>query len=155
MVWSSEYSFFIPELDLRLQHGIKTMNGFHAAMLMGKGKDNLQKMLHGNVQRFSYELTAGEEQLMAAVDYPNLRQHHEEHEAIRRKARELIQRLQGGENTITIEQSLFLAKFVENHIKSSDRRLAEYLRRNGGASALRALFAKRRQGNLPVWQPAR
>ena len=45
LVWKPEYSIYLPDLDQKTRRAYQIVNDFHGAMLAGKGKETLIKVL--------------------------------------------------------------------------------------------------------------
>ena len=64
---------------------------------------------------------------MAASHYPGRQAHIQQHDALHRRAKTLIERFDRGEVTMTIELTLFLSEWIRKHTMTTDRRFGEYL----------------------------
>jgi hemerythrin len=124
--WTPEYAVQVAEIDREHQVWFDVVNRLHAAMLAGKGVEILGVLL-AETTRYTSDHFAHEEQLMAAVDYPELRAHVQQHDGLRRQAREFRKRFERGEVTMTIELTLFLSAWIKQHTMTTDRQLGRYL----------------------------
>jgi hemerythrin-like metal-binding protein len=145
--WTPEIAVHVPEIDREHRGMFDLLNRLHQAMLAGKGK-NILKPLLGEVTQYTLVHFAHEEELMAAVSYPGLREQVEQHQALRRRTRVFAERYQRGEVTMTIELTLFLAEWLKDHIMTVDRRLGEFINANGSAPAP-PVSAKKRHPHRP------
>jgi len=129
-LWTAEYAVGVPRIDEEHQHLFALAGCLHKAMLEGKGKAILSHLLTGlaDYTRYHFE---HEEEWMARIRYPDLRQHREEHDTLRAKVREMHARLELGEVTMTIELMQLMMEWLKRHIATSDRRIAGYMRANG------------------------
>jgi hemerythrin-like metal-binding protein len=105
-------------------------------MLAGKGQRVVAPLL-AEVDRYTFEHFAHEEELMAAVRYPEMRHQVQEHDELRRKTSEFQKRYEAGETTLTIELTVFLSEWLKNHIMRTDRQLGDYIRATGRTPAAR------------------
>jgi hemerythrin len=131
--WTPEYSVHDNEIDREHQAWLDGVNRLHQAMLAGKGTEIVGTLLEEMMQYTSYHF-AHEARLMAAIQYPEIRAHVQQHNELRRKVGALVERFGRGEATITIELTLFLSEWIKQHILTSDRRLGEYLITSGRAT---------------------
>ena len=97
--WNPEYSVQVDEIDREHRVWFDIVNRLHEAMLAGKGAEFLDTLL---AEAAEYTLThfAHEEELMAAVGYPELRAHVQQHEALRRQAEAFRTRFERGEVSV-------------------------------------------------------
>lgn len=124
--WSSEYLVQNAEIDCQNKILFGLAKRLHEAMLLGKGKEILGEIVV-QMRTHASNHRANEERLMKAVHYPETRAHIQQHEELERKARSLFERFQHGETAMTIELALFISSWIEQHIMTADRRLAQYL----------------------------
>ena len=132
--WSPEYSVHVAEIDREHQIWFDLVNRLHEAMLAGKGVE-LLRTLSREMLKHTFDHFAHEEELMAAVRYPGLPSHLQQHDALRRSARAFMQRYERGEVTITIELMLFLSEWVKLHVTTTDRQLGEYINKSRSTHA--------------------
>jgi hemerythrin len=120
----------VAEIDRAHEVAFGILHRLQAAMLVGKGKDVLPAVL-AEMRQFAFDLIAQEEELMAGVQYPELRAHVAQHDELRRNVGGFAKRFASGELTMTIELTLFLAEWLQHHFTIDDRRLAGYLNTRG------------------------
>jgi hemerythrin-like metal-binding protein len=132
--WSPEDAVGVPEIDREHEMAFDTLHRLHAAMLVGKGREFVRAVFPETVQ-VALDHFAHEEELMAAVQYPELRAHAAQHDEARRNVGAFAERFASGEITMTIELTLFVAEWLKQHFRIYDRRLAEYLKAHGSAPA--------------------
>ena len=124
--WSPEYLVHNVEIDRQNQIFFNLAKRLHEAMLLGKGKEIIGTIL-AQMKTHASDYRTYEESLMEAVHYPEFQAHVQQHEELERKTRLLFERFERGETTMTIELALFLSSWIEQHIMTDDRQLAEYL----------------------------
>lgn len=131
--WAPEYSVHVEEIDREHQKWFDMLNRLHAAMLEGRGQEQL-RVLMADMTWYALEHIAHEEALMASTHYPDYRTHVRQHEALRSRSQEFAERVERGETTVTIEVTVFLTAWIKQHILTSDLRLAEHLQKRRGAN---------------------
>jgi hemerythrin-like metal-binding protein len=94
-------------------------------------------------RQYTLDHFAHEEELMAAVHYPEFQAHLQQHDELRCKARGFGERFECGETTMTIELAVFLAEWIKQHTMTTDRRLGEYLSSSGRVPAPGGSFGRR------------
>ena len=102
------------------------VNSLHDAMLAGRGAQILETLL-AELTKFTLIHFANEEKLMAAVHYPEMPAHVQQHDRIRRTVKEMKARFERGEAAMTIELILFLSDWLKNHTTTTDLRLGDYI----------------------------
>ena len=130
--WSPQYAVDVPEIDREHRSLFDAINRLHGAMLEGQSAPILRRLL-GELNEYAVNHFAHEEALMKASGYPGIEAHIQQHDALHRRARVLLERYERGELTMSIELTLFLAEWLRKHTMTVDVRLAEYLRERGAA----------------------
>ena len=126
MEWTPEYTAHNAEIDREHQFEFGLVNSFHEAMLAGHGKQILKTLL-ADCSQYAISHFAHEEKLMADVHYPEMLEHIQMHDELRRRLREMEEYVERGETVITIELMLFLRDWIKNHTMVTDRRLGDYV----------------------------
>jgi hemerythrin len=139
---SPDYIDHNAEIDRQHQIPFNLLKRLHDAMLLGRGKEILGVIL-SQAKAHASEHRAYEEKLMADTRYPDYREHIQQHEELQRKTSPFFERFERGETTMTIELSLFISSWTEQHIKTTDRRLLEYLSARRSTSSFRGAVGRR------------
>jgi hemerythrin-like metal-binding protein len=121
-----EYTMHNAEIDEEHQFMSGLVNSLHDAMLAGRGAQILETLL-AELTKFTLIHFANEEKLMAAVHYPEMPAHVQQHDQIRRRVTETEARFARGETAITVELMLFFSDWFRNHALVADRRLGDYV----------------------------
>jgi hemerythrin-like metal-binding protein len=124
--WTPQYAVHVAQIDLEHQSLFAMINGLHEAMLRGRGVEALGRLLE-ELNLYVATHFAHEETLMADSGYPGLQAHIQQHEALHRRAKLLVERFDRGEVTMTIELTLFLSEWIRQHTITADRRFGEFL----------------------------
>jgi hemerythrin-like metal-binding protein len=125
--WKPEYTVYDAEIDRERQRLFGLVNHLHEEMMAGRGAKTLGGIL-AEVTKFSSISFAKQEALMAAVHYPEIRSHVEQHDQMRRRITEFEARVERGEAAGTIEFTLMISEWIRNHVMVTDRRLGDYVR---------------------------
>jgi len=126
MEWTQEYTAHDAGIDREHQVLFGLVDRLHQAMLKGQGTEVLG-MLLAELTKFVGNHFANEEKIMAAMRYPEMLAHVQQHDQIRRRMEGVAARFERGETAITIELMLFLSDWLSNHTMVTDRRLGDYI----------------------------
>ena len=123
--WKDEYLLGIPELDLQHRH---IFDCFSTIAAEGLSKDDRWLADSSIVQLVGLlqQHFALEESLMRILGYPELERHIEEHRQFNAEIHGLAQkslRVKGG---VSREMIKVYQKWLQDHIKTSDRHCADY-----------------------------
>ena len=141
--WNPELSFGITRMDDLHKSWLDIVNRFHEAMLSGKG-DCFLRAESAKVNPLIFNRLELEDELMAAVRYPDIRAHIQEHDAMRSRARIMMDRIERDDTPMTIEVMQVVLTETQRHFLS-DIRLRDYIQvERSFAAYLQRLL----QGNL-------
>jgi len=128
ITWSEDFSVNDPEIDQQHQKLVRMINALHEAMLVGKGKSVMGKLLDELIeytaQHFKYE-----EERMEAGHYPDLAEHRKKHADLVSKALEIQKKVKSGKHMVEMETMRFLKAWLTEHIQRSDKKYAPYIQR--------------------------
>jgi len=124
--WKPIYSVGIREIDAQHQNLFRVAEELHSAMMAGKGKVVMARILDRLVQ-YTHVHFAHEERLMSAAGYPDYAAHKAEHEALTRQVESFQSELRTGQSVITVQVLHFLKTWLERHIVASDQKYAPFL----------------------------
>lgn len=128
--WKNEYSVRINEIDKEHKRLIDLMNKLHDAMLAGKAKDILEKIL-GELVAYTKFHFSSEEALMQTNGYPGLSQHRKQHSDLTEKVYQYQKEYRSGKMTISIELMDFLKNWLVSHIQGTDKLYSPFLNAKG------------------------
>lgn len=106
------------------------VNRLYDAMKRGEGKDILGQILSELLAYTSYHFST-EEALMQQYSFPELPHHKKEHIDLKTKAKDLYERFEKGEFTLSLEVLNFLKGWLMNHTIGTDRKYGEFLNKKG------------------------
>ncbi len=126
VIWTDEYRIGNDEIDRQHQHIVALVNSLEVASASGDGARTcdmvLTHLLWYLAQHFS-----SEEQLMAAVEYPDIEEHRREHSECRRRMAQLVSSIERGE--IDVKDCVpYIRTWVHEHMLGSDRRYAVWVK---------------------------
>ena len=124
--WTPEITMHDSAIDREHEEIFGFVDRLHKAMLSGQGKEILGALL-AELTEFTMSHFANEEKIMAAMRYPEMPVHVQQHDRIRRTVKEMKARFERGEAAMTIELILFLSDWLKNHTTTTDLRLGDYI----------------------------
>jgi len=126
--WKEVYSVRIPRIDTQHKGLIGLINDLHAAMMEGRAKQVLSRIVDDLIeyteQHFVYE-----ESMLRQRGYSALVEHQELHKSLAAQAYELRDKFRAGDLTVTSETMQFLKGWLTNHILSADMAYARELQK--------------------------
>lgn len=130
MEWRSTLEVGHEQIDCEHRSLVDTLNQLHAAMKMGRGKAELEKVL-----TFLKDYTVGhfqaEEAMMGKHGYPGSQVHLAAHADMARHVSTLVADYQSGKTLLTGAVFDFLETWLVRHIMSEDRALGDFLQGRG------------------------
>ena len=124
--WNDTFKIGLPHIDAQHQQLFDLIDELHQAMLAGKSKEVLGKVL-GKLVDYTVKHFGTEEALMRSAHCPTLRDHMREHEQFAAKVKEFERQYREGKALITVGLMDFLQNWLVNHINAVDKRLASEL----------------------------
>lgn len=124
--WDSSLSVGVKTFDSHHQKLISLINKLYVNMEAGDGEEVLKKTLSELIEYTDWHFAA-EEEVFEKYNYPELKMHVKQHQALLSKARELQNGLENGESVLTNEVLDFLQDWVNNHILKTDRQYSGFM----------------------------
>jgi hemerythrin len=125
--WSEEFSVGRADIDSQHKRLFQLADQLEAAMTAGRGKQVLGNTLN-NLVAYTKRHFADEEVLMQLHRYPGSSLHKAEHQALAEKLVQFQRAFAADRATVTIELLQSLHNSMMQHIKGTDRKIADYLR---------------------------
>ncbi|MFN3555680.1 MAG: bacteriohemerythrin [Bacteroidales bacterium] len=122
------YSVQIEEFDKHHQMLLEFINDLHSAMLQGKGKEVLSKILFELKEYTQYHFSAEEEQMIKA-NFPGYAEHKKQHTDLIGQLDLLIKDFESGDRKVSVETFKFLKEWLFNHIQVTDKKYTPYLKK--------------------------
>jgi len=130
MTWDESLSTKVKECDEQHIRLIGMINALHDSMKAGKGRDALGKVLADLLEYTVYHFGT-EEQLFKEHGYPEAAVHVLAHETLTKQVKELKQKYESGNLSITVETMNFLRDWLKSHIMGMDKRYGSFLNGKG------------------------
>lgn len=128
--WDDSFSVNIVKIDHEHKKLFSMINELTAAMKAGSSKDVLGKILDGLISYTDSHFQT-EEEYFQQVKYPETAAHKKEHAAFVKKVTEFRKEFDAGRATVSVNILQFLSKWLQNHIKGTDRKYSSFLNENG------------------------
>jgi hemerythrin len=128
--WKEAYSVKIGVIDMQHKGLVNFLNELHQAMIEGRGKDVLGKIL-ANLIKYTQVHFAAEEKLMQSHGYPGYPLHKPEHDRLTAQVLDFQRKFQSNEIALTIEVMEFLKDWLSKHILGSDKKYGPFLNAQG------------------------
>lgn len=128
--WSPEYSVKVGEIDQQHQKLITMINELNDAMLRGKGKEVLARIIDGLIA-YTQAHFSKEELYFDKYKYPDAIAHKEEHKAFVKKVTEFREAFQKNSMNLTINVMDFLSDWLKKHICGTDKKYSDFFNKNG------------------------
>ncbi|MGA2116402.1 MAG: bacteriohemerythrin [Bryobacteraceae bacterium] len=128
--WRDQYSVGIPSIDAEHKKLIGLINDLHAAMLDGRGKEVMGKILDG-LAAYTLSHFSHEERLMQSHRFPGFERHKAEHDNLVKQVKDLQQAFRLGTASISVEVMMFLQNWLVKHIMGMDKQYSAALQAAG------------------------
>ncbi len=130
ITWSPAISVNIKEIDKQHQKLIEILNKLHDSMKEGKSDDVIHPTL---VELAEYSIVhfAVEEKYFKEFNYPDAESHICEHEEFVAKIEDFLKQYDAQRAFITIDLMHFIADWVMNHVKCTDKKYSKFFNDNG------------------------
>ena len=125
--WSSDHSIYLPEIDAEHRALYRLGDELHKALLAGADAAQ-QKPLMANLLESVEEHFRHEERLMRAMRYTAFAWHKSQHDAVRKRARSVVTRIDKDDSAAAGEFLEFLSVWLRDHMSVADRMMGAYLR---------------------------
>jgi hemerythrin-like metal-binding protein len=130
VAWSNQYSVGVARIDSEHQKLLAMLNDLQAAMMEGRGRAVIGKILDDLA---SYTVThfANEEKLLQLYSYPDFDRHKAIHDKLVAQVNSLQQEFRSGNATVSLEVLSFLQNWLVDHIVGVDQKYAPHLHAAG------------------------
>ena len=126
ITWSDQYSVGIARIDGEHRKLVELINDLYSAMLEGRGRTSLGRVLDG-VADYTRTHFVNEERLMRIHNYPGLDTHKAEHDRLIAKVKILQDDQRSGKPAVSVEVMRFLKAWLMDHIQGMDKKTAAHL----------------------------
>lgn len=128
--WKDIYVVNVAEVDEQHKKLVALINELHQAMLVGKGKEVMSKILSDLVDYTVYHFGT-EEKFFDQYEYPETELHKKQHKELTDQVLAVQKKYEAGEKVLTIDVMNFLRDWLHDHIVGSDKLFGPYLNSKG------------------------
>lgn len=128
--WNASLSVNIAEIDTQHQRLVAMINELNDAMVQGRGKDVIGKII-GGLATYTATHFATEERHFDRYGYPATATHKQEHRDFTTKVGEFKQGFDEGRLGLSVSVMNFLSDWLRSHIKGSDMQYSPFLNAKG------------------------
>jgi hemerythrin len=125
--WSSAHSVYVSEIDAEHRALYQLGDALHKALLAGADPAQ-QKPILMNLLESAEEHFRHEERLMRAMHYTAFAWHKQQHDAVRKRAKAVVGRIEQGDSAAAEDLVKFLSIWLRDHMSVADRMMGAYLR---------------------------
>lgn len=123
--WSERLELGDPVVDSEHRYLVELINNLHEQQARGALQENLARVFT-HLAHYVRVHFANEEALMAAVGYPQLKEHREQHRQLLKESMALSERYMEGRGAVTEDTLAFLRAWTFDHIAESDMKIRDY-----------------------------
>ncbi len=131
--WTEDLRTGADDIDAQHKELIYRLNALLSACIHQKGLEEIGRYMEFLMEYVSYHFAA-EEREMTTYRYPGLERHEQEHEQFKREINALNREIRVSGARMTLVQTMLWASsewFIQ-HIKGTDREMAQYLKKERG-----------------------
>ena len=128
--WDSSLSIDVAVVDTQHKKLVEIINGLHEAMVQGKAKEVVGKVLN---ELITYTKThfSMEEKYFAQFGYADTVAHKKEHADFIQKVADFKEKFDTGKMGVSLEIMTFLSDWLRKHIKGTDKKYVQLFHAKG------------------------
>lgn len=130
LIWDESLSVGIDSIDQEHQKLFRMINDLYEH-IGKKSNDELISDLIKEMKDYTKHHFSTEETYFRQLNYPEYEAHKKEHDSFVAKVADLEKRFNSGRLIITFEITAFIKDWIKNHIKGTDMKYVDFLKRNG------------------------
>lgn len=130
ITWASMLSVGVKEIDDQHKKLIDLINQLNDAMLAGKSRDSMGKIL-GELAAYTQYHFSTEERLMGQYKYEESVDHKEQHKKLIQSVSDFKKQFDSGQTMISVELMNFLRDWLSGHILKTDKKFGSALNKLG------------------------
>jgi hemerythrin len=130
LAWDPSYSVNVELIDKQHQMLVQMINDLYDAMMAGKDKDLLGRLIN-RLHTYAAMHFAREEDFFNQFEYPETATHAKEHKDFEKRVSNFEDQFKAGRQSLSREIITFLSDWLVKHIKGSDKRYGPYLNERG------------------------
>jgi hemerythrin len=124
--WNGNLSLGIASIDKQHRKLVEMINELNAAMLEGRGKEALSRIING-LADYTKTHFATEETYFQQFGYTEGTGHKAQHDHFANKVLEFRSEFERGRLGLSVKVMQFLSNWLQEHIKGSDKKYAPFL----------------------------
>ncbi len=128
--WDQKYSVNVKAIDEEHKKLIKLINDLHDAMRSGQGRLIVGTILE-ELKNYAQTHFKNEERFMEQAAFPGLPSHRLIHAQFVSQVEELIEKMETGSLSLSMEVMGFLKSWLINHIQGTDKAFSSHLNEKG------------------------
>ncbi len=128
--WEDSYSVGVRKIDEQHKKLFDLINQLGNAMITGKGRDIISKLLKELKDYTVYHFT-DEEKLMEDNGYPELLSHKDIHKNFVNKIKDFEKKNEEGNLSLSVDLFNFLKDWLKGHILGTDMKYKEFFKSKG------------------------
>ncbi len=128
--WDDKFITGIRLIDDQHKKLVNMINDLHDAMMIGKGKQAVSKVIQELVD-YTVSHFSTEEKFMIKYSYPWMLPHRSEHKKFVDQVSDFQKGYNEGKISLSIEIMNFLKDWLVNHIQNTDKKLGPFLKEKG------------------------
>jgi hemerythrin len=125
--WSKMHEVFVPEIDAEHRNILRAGSELYKAVMAGAPADHVCTLLR-SLLTTAEEHFQHEERLMRDSEFASYEWHKQQHDAVRKRAKEFVRLIDAGEPDARIELLTFLSGWLRDHTAVADRMMGAYIR---------------------------
>lgn len=125
--WTKAYAVFVPQVDAEHRNLFRLADALQEAILAKADETQVQEKLRALIAATDDHF-AFEERTMRSVRYPSFAWHKQQHDTLRRRVKQLVPQIEGGDREAAFLLLEFLSGWLKDHTGLTDRMLGAYLR---------------------------
>lgn len=127
IMWSKDIETGIEIVDKQHKMLIDMINEFHDAIMAGQSSEKMDDIVTGLLY-YAQTHFGTEEEFFRKYNYPDRQAHIREHNEFIMNITSKFDKMKKGELVLSVEISKFLRDWLLNHVMSSDRKFAPYIK---------------------------
>ncbi len=132
--WRDDYSIGVAQIDNEHRQLFDVINEFHDQKQGAVASHDILQMLNKLIQ-YSESHFRNEEGIMRSMDYADVDQHHQQHDALVGAIFDLAAEVEAGKGTVDLSLHTFLKNWLLDHILQHDMAFADELHKREAAAA--------------------
>ena len=128
--WTMDYSVGVHEFDVEHQKLINIFNELHKAMKERRSESVINKTLNDLLDYTTVHFNT-EKKFFAMFNYPKMTEHIKEHNDFLKQIKDFTVKYEKGGAAITIDLMHYIADWIKNHIKGTDKEYTEFFKKKG------------------------